>query len=120
MAFRLTVTRSPTMALAQLTALASADEAEMIVREIAAETADHGDKRLLIDLTDVVGTFDADTHRLLGELVHRHLSHLERIASLVPEDKITRVTEQAAQARGVQLRVFTELTVAVEWLLADR
>jgi predicted nucleic acid-binding Zn ribbon protein len=118
MAFRLSITRSPRMAAAQVTALASHDEAQEIVMAIAEQTREHGDKRLLIDLTDFVGTLDIDSHRWAGELVFRHLSHLERIASLVPEDKITRVSEQTAQAHGVQLRVFAELTSAVEWLIA--
>jgi len=118
MAFRLSITRSPRMTAAQVTALASHEDAQEIVAAIERETREHGDKRLLIDLTDVVGTLEADTHRWLAELAFRHLSHLERIASLVPEEKITRVTEQAAQAKGMQLRVFAELTSAVEWLVA--
>jgi len=118
MAFQLSITRSARMAAAQVTALASREEAEDIVKAIAAQTHDQGDKRLLIDLTDVVGTLDPDTHRLLGELAFRYLSHLEKVASLVPEEKITRVSEQAALARGLQLRVFADLTDAVEWLLA--
>jgi len=39
------------------------------------------------------------------------------VASLVPEDKITRVSEAAAQQQGLQLKVFTQLTSAVNWLL---
>jgi len=117
MAYRLNITRSPTMTVAQITALASREEAEEIVMAIEKETREHQDTRLLIDLTDYVGTLDPASQRWLGELVVVHLSHLKRVASLVGEDKITRLSEQAAQERGVQLRVFTELTAAVSWLL---
>jgi hypothetical protein len=105
------------MAVVEVSALAFAETAEPVLREIATRTREHGDRRLLINLLDVVGTFETRDQQAMGLLAARYLGHLERVASLVPEDKITRVSEAAAQGQGMQLRVFTKLTDAVSWLL---
>jgi SpoIIAA-like len=117
MPYQLKYTHGPAMAVVEVSALAFAETAEPVLREIASRTRDRHDRRLLINLLDVVGTMSPDEHRAIGVLAARHLSHLEKVASLVPEDKITRVSEAAAQAAGMQLKVFTNLTEAVGWLL---
>ena len=117
MTFQLRYTRGPAMAVAEVSALASPDLAEPLVREIAARTREHGDRRLLVNLLDVVGTLETKHQQAMGRLAAQHLGHLEKVASLVPEDKITHVSEKAAQAEGMQLRVFTQLTDAVGWLM---
>lgn len=109
-------THGPKFSVVEVTALAFVEVAVPALHEIAEHTRAHHDKRLLINLMDVVGTFGPDQHREVGLLAHRYLSHLEKIASLVPPDKITRVSEAAAQSQGLQLRVFTQLTDAIEWL----
>ena len=50
-------------------------------------------------------------------LAFQHLSHPQKVASLVPPDKLTRVSEEAARAQGMELRVFTNLGDAVDWLM---
>ena len=111
-------THGPNFGVVEVTSLAFMENAEPAVREIAELTHRHADRRLLINLMDVVGTFGPAEQREIGILAYRFLSHLEKVASIVPPDKITRVSEAAAQAQGLQLRVFTELTDAVEWLVA--
>jgi hypothetical protein len=111
-------THGPNFAVVEVTALAFVENAVPALVEIAEHTRRHRDRLLLINLMDVVGTFGPDQQRELGLLAYRHLSHLEKVASLVPPDKITRVSEAAAQAQGMELRVFTELSAAIEWLLA--
>ena len=118
MPFQLRYQHGAAMSVAEISGLAFAEQAEDVVRAVQAHTLEQRDKRLLIDLTDVVGTLGPAEHQALGMLAVRYLSHLERVASLVPEDKITRVSEAAAQSRGLRLKVFTDLTAAVEWLLA--
>lgn len=119
MTFKLVYRHGPKMALAEVTALAFLESAEPVLRQIEQHTREHGDERLLVNLMDVVGTFGPQEQQAIGMLAARHLSHLEKVASLVPEDKITRVSEQAAQSAGMQLRVFTNFTEAVAWLVAD-
>jgi hypothetical protein len=117
--FKLTYRHGPKMALAEVSALAFLESAEPVLRDIAARTRANGDRRLLVNLLDVVGTFGPQEQQAIGQLAARYLSHLERVASLVPQDKITRVSEAAAQAQGMQLRVFTNFTDAVAWLVDE-
>lgn len=119
MPYTLTYTHGDRMAVAEISGLAFVEDAEEVVERIKQATQQHGDKRLLINLEDVVGTLEPKDHQMLGRLAAMHLGHLHKVASLVPEDKITRVSEQAAQSLGVQLRVFTSLTDAVDWLTND-
>jgi hypothetical protein len=109
-------THGPTFAVAEVTALAFVEDAEPLLQELAEHTRRHGDRRLLVNLIDVVGTFGHDEQQAIGLLAYRYLSHLERVASLVPQEKITRVSESAARAKGMELRVFTVFMEAVEWL----
>lgn len=111
-------THGPSFAVVEVTALAFVENAIPALVEMAQRTRERGDRRLLINLMDVVGTFGIEQQREIGLLAHRYLSHLERVASLVPPDKITHASELAAQSQGLQLRVFTELTEAIEWLVA--
>jgi hypothetical protein len=115
---RVHYTHGPKFAVVEITALAFLESAEPALREIAERTRQYQDQRLLINLMDVVGTFGPEQQRDLGLLAHRHLAHLQKVASLVPPDKLTRVSEAAARAQGMELRVFTELTDAIDWLVA--
>ena len=119
MNFKLVYRHGPKMALAEVTALAFLESAEPVLRQIEKRTKQHADKRLLVNLMDVVGTFGPQEQQAIGLLATRYLSHLEKVASLVPEDKITRVSEQVARSAGMQLRVFTNFTDAVNWLVAE-
>jgi hypothetical protein len=119
MTFKLVYRHGPKMALAEVTALAFLESAEPVLRQIERRTRQQDDKRLLINLMDVVGTFGPQEQQTIGVLATRYLSHLERVASLVPEEKLTRVSERVAQAKGMQLRVFTNFTEAVNWLVAE-
>lgn len=119
MPFQFRYKHGAAMSVVEVTGLAFAEEAEEVVLAIQARTREQGDRRLLIDLTDVVGTLGEREHQGLGVLAARHLSHLERVASLVPEDKITRVSEAAAVGQGLALKVFTDLTDAVDWLVGQ-
>ena len=109
-------TPGPAYAVAEISSLAFIEESVGVLEELARHTRQNGTKRLLINLLDVVGTFGREEQQTIGLLAHRHLAHLERVASLVPEDKITRVSEAAARAQGMELRVFTALPAALEWL----
>ena len=112
------LTHGPAYAVAEITALAFEESAEPILRGISEQTRLRNDRRLLINLLDVVGTFGAEEQRRIGLLAHKHLSHLRKVASLVPPDKLTRVSEEAARAQGMELRVFAHLGDAVDWLMA--
>ena len=109
-------THGPSFSVVEVTALAFLEDAEPALLEIAQRTREAGTKRLLINLVDVVGTFGPEQHHAIGLMAHRHLSHLQKVASLVPPDKLTRVSEAAARSQGMELMVFTQLTDALDWL----
>jgi hypothetical protein len=109
-------THGAAYAVAEVSSLAFIEESVGVLEELAAQTRASGARRLLINLLDVVGTFGRDEQQAIGLLTHRHLAHMERVASLVPEEKITRVSEAAARSQGMELRVFTSLPDALAWL----
>lgn len=112
------LTHGPAYAVAEITALAFIEAAEPVLRGISQQTRRHGDRRLLINLLDVVGTFGPEDQQRIGVLAFQHLSHLEKVASLVAPEKLTRVSEAAARSHGMELRVFSNLGDAVDWLMA--
>ena len=111
-------THGPSFSVVEVTALAFQEDVEPALQEIAARTREAGTRRLLINLMDVVGTFGPEQQRAIGMLAHGHLAHLQKVASLVPPDKLTRLSEGAARAQGLELRVFDQLSDAIEWLVA--
>ena len=109
-------THGPAFSVVEVTALAFLESAEAALQEMAARTRQQGTRRLLINLIDVVGTFGPEQQRAIGLLAYHHLGHLEKVASLVPPEKLTRLSEAAARAQGMELRVFTQLADALDWL----
>jgi hypothetical protein len=87
-----------------------------MVNAFSAETLYWSDRRALVDLRKVVGELTPQEQVFLGELVAQDLSHLEKIASIVPEALITHNSENAAQQMGMRLRVFSCKEDAVAWL----
>ncbi len=81
------------------------------------ETLFWSDRCALFDLRGVEGELPAEDQVFLGELVGRNLSHLYRIASVVPVERLTRRSEGAARQLGVRLRVFTDDEEAAQWLV---
>jgi hypothetical protein len=45
---------------------------------------------------------------------------LAQIASLVPPERVTRMSEKAAQRSGTNVRVFDDERAATEWLQSAR
>ena len=90
-----------------------------LVETMGRETLFWSDRKLLVDLRDVEGALSPTEQVFLGELVAQDLPHLERIASVVPPDRITRNSETAAQGLGMRLRVFTAKDEAIAWLTAQ-
>ena len=89
-----------------------------LVQSIEEESMTWADRKVLVDLRNVEGRLDPTEQVFLGELVAHQLPHLEKVASVVPVDQITRNSEGAAQTLGMQLRVFTSREEAVAWLKA--
>jgi hypothetical protein len=64
----------------KVTGPASLAEFVRLIENLAKETRAHGDNRVLVDLLGVTGALKFTDH---------FLYHLDKLASVVPEDKIT-------------------------------
>ena len=90
-----------------------------LVETLAEETMLWSDRRVLADLRGVEGELTPAEQVFLGEFAAQNLPHLERMASVVPLERITHNSESAAQELGMRLRVFTSKDDAISWLTAD-
>jgi hypothetical protein len=73
---------------------------------------------LLVDLCSVQTQFTPQEQFQLGQETALSLAHMRRIASLVPAERITRISEKAAQRDATNLRVFSDEPTALAWLRA--
>lgn len=84
---------------------------------VAVDSANWTAPALLVDLRGV-STLRGFTDQLtMGEAAARKLGHLQKVASLVPEDRVTHNSERAGLRAGLNLRVFTDEAEALTWLL---
>jgi hypothetical protein len=95
---------------------ASMEAFALLTAQAGEESRQRRDRRLLVDLTGVEGSLAFTEQFRLGQIAAAHFGHLLRLASLVPEDKLTRTSEKVALSMGVQLRVFASREQAVLWL----
>jgi hypothetical protein len=73
----------------------------------------------LVDLRGVSTDFSQQEQFRIGEEAASSLSHMDRIASVVPQARITRISERAARRNGTNVCVFGDEAQAVAWLLSD-
>lgn len=119
MAFTIQLTRAPGYVRVQVAGPASIREFVELVSTIGRETVYWSDRRVVVDLRQVEGALTPTEQVFLGELVAQDLTHIERMASIVPPARLTRNSERAAQQLGSQLRVFDDEAEALAWIAAD-
>ncbi|RYF41547.1 MAG: hypothetical protein EOO25_09535 [Comamonadaceae bacterium] len=90
-----------------------------LIQRLGDFTRESGDTRLMFDLLGMEGEVPFTGQIQTGEQVVLSMGHLQRIASVVPRDRLTRTSEKVARAQGVQLQIFVSRPAAVEWLLDD-
>jgi hypothetical protein len=73
----------------------------------------------LVDLRGVSTEYTQQEQFRIGEEAASSLSHMDRIASVVPHARITRISERAARRNGTNVCVFGDEAQAVAWLLED-
>lgn len=110
------VHRLPEFTSVKLSGPATLDDYVRLIESMALESRRLRDRRMLVDQLGIEGDLKFTDHFRIGEEVARHLQHLEKLASVVPADKITHTSEKVALRHGVQLRVFTSLGDAIAWL----
>jgi hypothetical protein len=73
---------------------------------------------LLVDLRKVSTQFSEAEQRSLGQEAAASLVHMRKIASVVPRERITRISERAARRDGINMSVFDDQEAALTWLKA--
>jgi hypothetical protein len=116
MAFITRITRLPGYVLVHVAGPSSIKDFVDLITAVAEDTVLWSDRKVVVDLRDVDGRPTTEEQIFIGELVAQNLSHLDRMASIVPSEQITRNSERAAQKLGTQLRVFDKEEDAVAWI----
>jgi hypothetical protein len=119
MLFTVSTTRFSQYVQVEVTGPSSLKNFVEMVGAFATDTLYWSDRRALVDLRKVVGELTPPEQVFLGELVAQDLSHLDKIASIVPQAMVTHNSENAAQEMGMRLRVFASKEDAVAWLTVE-
>ena len=94
----------------------SLDQFLAFIKAIGGQSASWPVRRALFDLRSVRTLTAFTEHYAVGAAAATHLPHMERIASVVPADRITRASEKTARGAGLELRVFVTEAEAIGWL----
>jgi hypothetical protein len=89
--------------------LASVD----LVKSLAAS---RGHRRVLMDMRAVEHDMPFTEHLQLGTYLVDKLASIERLASVVPPERMVGVTARVARKLGVAVRTFDDLPEATRWL----
>lgn len=116
MPLKFKVHRLPEFTSLKVVGDATLEDFVQLIDEMAEQSRQRGDKRVLVDLLDVGGELKFTEHFQMGERAALRLQHLEKVASVVPAAKITRTSEKVARTHGLHLRVFSSMTEAIRWL----
>lgn len=71
---------------------------------------------LLVDLRRVSTAFTEADQFAVGREAACSLAHMRRIASVVPRERVTRISEKAARRNGTNVSVFDDEKQALDWL----
>ena len=83
---------------------------------VATIATNMGNRRAVLDLQDVQINLGFTDHLNLGVYASDRLRNLKRVASVVSPENRTGTSEKAAQQMGLQLKTFTSLGEAMEWI----
>ncbi len=116
MAFTTRITRFPDYVKVHVAGPTSIKDFVDLISTVGQETVYWSDRKVLVDLREVEGVLSTTEQIFLGELVAQNLTHIERMASIVPAEQVTHNSERAAQQLGTRLRVFDNEADAVAWI----
>ncbi len=116
MAFTTRIIRFPDFVQVHVAGPTSIKDFVDLISTVGQETVYWSDRKVLVDLREVEGVLSTTEQIFLGELVAQNLTHIERMASIVPAEQVTHNSERAAQQLGTRLRVFDNEADAVAWI----
>jgi hypothetical protein len=87
-----------------------------LIHLLGVESETWEQRAVLVDLRPVETPFTPEDQFRIGEEAAASLSHMDRIASVVPADRVTRISERAARRNGANVCVFDDVQAALAWL----
>lgn len=118
MSFEIAIAKNERYVRVTVTGEPAIGELLSMIHLLGVESETWQDDRVLVDLRSVATEFSRHEQFRIGEETAASLSHMEKIASVVPTERITRVSEKTARRMGANLCVFDDEKDAVGWLLA--
>jgi hypothetical protein len=119
MPFTITVERMPGYVRFNVSGPASLKNYFDLIDYAAKETSAAGDRSAMVDLRGVVGRLSFTDQFFIGDVVSQKLTHLHRLATVVPDDPTTYNSEKVANRKGINLRSFDSEENAIAWLRGD-
>lgn len=116
MNFDVAIDHGPHYARVSVSGRPAIDELLSMIHLLGVESETWPDDRVLVDLRRVRTPFSLPEQFRIGEEAAASLSHMGKIASLVPPERLTRVSEKAARRNGINVRVFDDERAALAWL----
>ena len=116
MSFDVFVKRMPQFTRVRIKGELTFDQLISTVHLMGIESATWDHAAVLVDLRGIVSQFTPAEQFRLGQEAAASLPHMRRIASLVPADRLTRISEKAAKRDGSNVQVFDDEAEAIAWL----
>lgn len=118
MNFDLSVADGPDHARVKVAGTPTIDQVLSMIHLLGVDSGSWEHEAVLVDLREVHTEFTPQEQFQLGQEAACSLAHLRKVASLVPRERITRISEKAAQRNGTNVRVFSDEQEALAWLRA--
>jgi hypothetical protein len=118
MNFDVVIERGPGYVQVTISGQPELGELLSMIHLLGVESETWDDDRVLVDLRRVRTEFTRYEQFRIGEETAASLSHMEKIASVVPRERITRVSEKTARRMGANVCVFDDVACALAWLRA--
>jgi hypothetical protein len=90
-----------------------------LIHLLGVESSSWRAETLLVDLRGVDTEWTQEEQFRMGQEAACSLAHMRKIASLVPPERITHISERAARRSGTNVSVFGDEQAAMAWLLQD-
>jgi len=118
MAFDVSVTQKQFYTRVVITGGPSIDELVALIHVLGVDSSNWKHDAMLVDLRKVGTHYTEAEQRTIGLEAAASLAHLRKIASVVPRERVTRISEKAARRDGTKVTVFDDEKEALAWLQA--
>lgn len=116
MSFDVSVTQKQFYTRVAVSGAPTIDQLLALVHVLGIDSGNWKHDVLMVDLRKVSTQFSESEQRSVGQEAAASLVHMRKIASVVPRERVTRISERAARRNGVNVCVFDDERLAIEWL----